>query len=293
MMTFDWGSLSDTEFEGMCKDILRGEGFSNVQRLSGPGSGDMARDVTAEDTITLEVGRTVTFRWLVQCKNYGRSGKTISPGEVEKYATRAETLGYNRLLIITSHDLSSQAKLFASKISEHPKKNVDVDFYTESDIVDRLLKFAEIREKYFGVKLDVNKGGLEIAGSVDRSGQIYVEAIVECEAANERLPVTFLVDTASESTCILSRHIEALGVSPDSLWRIHVMTPSGEMPARILPHVSLRFETTSGESHRVALDTIVVIDDEKLASGPFSLLGMDVLRGFGISLSEGKLYGGS
>ena len=160
MIRFNWTKLSSTEFEDLCKDILRAEGFENVRRMSSPGPGDMGRDLVAEETVVLKVSSKRLFKFLVQCKNYARS-KKIGPNEVEKYANRAETFGCNSLLIIASSDLTSQAKLIAEKISEDSKRRVKIDFWTEADLVDKLIRFPRIQKKYFGpaprAKVEVRK----------------------------------------------------------------------------------------------------------------------------------------
>lgn len=149
MITFPWSDLSDEEFEELCKDILRAEGLENVQRLSGPGSGDMGRDLHAEESFFSKTGATLREKILVQAKNYWGSKTTISPSDIDKLWARAKSLSYNRALIITSHDLSSPAKTHSFEISSKPEIGVRVDYWNEFDLVDKLVKDSRLMKKFF------------------------------------------------------------------------------------------------------------------------------------------------
>jgi hypothetical protein len=153
MIIFPWTDLSDDQFEELCKDILRAEGLENVMKLSGPGSGDMGRDIHAEESFLSRTGTVLREKILVQAKNYAGSEKTISPNDIDTYRFRAEGLGYSRLLIITSHDLSSPAKTYAKdlseKSSEHKPFYIRIDYWNQYELVDRLIKNPQITRKYF------------------------------------------------------------------------------------------------------------------------------------------------
>lgn len=155
-MHFDWSKLLPREFEEMCKDLLISVGFQNVVRRSGPGQGDFGQDITAEDEVKYKSGLSERVRVLVQCKNYGSSRTAIGPQTVEQYALRAETLGYQQLLIMTSYDLTSQAKTVSYKISTDTHRRIRVIYWTESDLVTLLQDSSRTREKYFPQALTHN-----------------------------------------------------------------------------------------------------------------------------------------
>jgi len=293
MIKFDWKHLSSSEFEEMCKDILLGLGLENVKRMSGPGSGDMGRDVIAEDTIGLKLGAKITTKVLAQCKNYGASQTSIGPAEVERYALRAETLGYDVALIITSYELTSQAKSIAEKISQDRRRRIKVHFWTETDIVDKLEQFPRIREKYFGIPLRVEGTSLEIDGIVDASNHVFVNAgvVFGGQARGEIGFITFLVDTGTTRTTILGRDASRLGINIDLLKKEEpAVTVSGIAETYILPDVAIIFMTKSRKPHVETLASVDVIKvpDDKVDLF-FSLLGADVLSKFKISFGKGVL----
>lgn len=120
MIHFNWPNLTDDEFEELCTELMRRKGFQNVRRMGGPGGGDRGRDIHAEENLTSASGGTIITTILAQCKNYAGSRRTLSPGDIEALALRARTLHYNRILIITSHDLSAQAKETAHDMATNP-----------------------------------------------------------------------------------------------------------------------------------------------------------------------------
>jgi hypothetical protein len=148
LVRFDWSTLDDTEFEELCKECMRRKGFRNVVRMSGPGSGDRGRDLHAEESLFSQTGRSIDTKILVQCKNYWGSRTTIGPSTVEKLAQRARTLGYNRVLIITSYDLSAQAKQTALDINKNPALGVSVDWWTEYDLSGLLLEYPDVKQRF-------------------------------------------------------------------------------------------------------------------------------------------------
>lgn len=296
MIKFNWKHLSDIEFEDMCKDILRKEGLENVQRMSGPGSGDMGRDLVAEETVSLRIGGRITFRALVQCKNYGRSRTTIDPSEVEKYAVRAETLGYANLLIITSHDLSAQAKIIAEKISQDPSRQLRIDFWTEADLVEELIKFPKIRDKYFNIPLKVEGTALRINGFIGREGQIYVPAFLSHEEIEGEATILFLVDTGATRTMITGGDAERFGLDFENLRKseTQVMGIGGSVTdAYTLSNVKISFRMSGKKLHEETLEEVIVIKPTRdMPSGARylpSLLGLDILKKFRISFDEGTL----
>ena len=149
MLSLDWKNLSPTEFEELCKDLLCDLGYIHVKRMSGVGGGDMGQDIIAEETVSHRNRFSETIKLMVQCKNYAPSKTTIKPNIVEKYVNRAETFGFSQLLIITSYDLTSQAKITVNTINNNPKKTVKVTFWNEIDLLNFLQQYPKTKEKYF------------------------------------------------------------------------------------------------------------------------------------------------
>lgn len=148
MVRFNWSALNDIEFEELCKELMKRKGFQNVKRMSGPGGGDRGLDIYAEEALAFLTGSTVYFKILVQCKNYWGSRTTIGSDEVENLANRARTLKYDRVLIITSHDLSSQGKITAEDITNNPEWGVRVEWWTEYDLIKFVFDYPDIRLRF-------------------------------------------------------------------------------------------------------------------------------------------------
>lgn len=142
----DWNSVSPGAFEELCAELLAREGFVNVGVMSGPGGKDLGRDIHAEELVTLRTGETRTERILVQCKNRA-SKRAISTQEAAWYAERAKTLGYTRLLIITSSDLSSSAKLYLENCNKS-SQGIHISYWNQNKLVDLLTKHENIFAKY-------------------------------------------------------------------------------------------------------------------------------------------------
>jgi hypothetical protein len=148
MVQYDWSTLTDDEFEELCKELMRRKGFRNVRRMSGPGAGDRGRDIHAEEHLPSATGGEIHTRILVQCKNYWGSRTTICPSDVEGLAQRARSLGYNRILIITSHDLSSQAKTTALDMATNPSWGIIAEWWNNHDLIGFILKYPDLRTQF-------------------------------------------------------------------------------------------------------------------------------------------------
>ena len=59
MVQYNWAALNDDDFEELCKELMRREGFRNVRRMSGPGSGDRGRDIHAEEFLSNHLPSTI------------------------------------------------------------------------------------------------------------------------------------------------------------------------------------------------------------------------------------------
>jgi hypothetical protein len=148
LVQFKWDALSDDDFEELCTELMRRKGFLNVRRMSGIGSGDRGRDIHAEENLISATGGAILTRILVQCKNYWGSRTSIGPSDVESLAQRARTMSYDRVLIITSYDLTSQAKTTALDMSTNPSWGIIAEWWSGHDLVSLLLKYPDLRRRF-------------------------------------------------------------------------------------------------------------------------------------------------
>ena len=108
-VSFD--SLSPTDFEEFCFDLLVAAGFTNVDWRKGtPKSGspsDQGRDIVAERAVTDPDGHSYTETWFVECKHYKQA---VPPNAIESAAAWASAERPSVLLYIVSGFLSNGAK---------------------------------------------------------------------------------------------------------------------------------------------------------------------------------------
>lgn len=179
---FNWGLLSDDEFEEFSRALLAKRGF-NAIRMGGAGAGDRGRDIHAEELLTSGVGTSIVSKVLVQCKNYYGSRTTIGPGEVKEIAMDAKTLHYDRALIITSHDLSAQAKTTAKEIAENPDWRVNVQWWNEYDLARFVNDYPDLR-RLFEIRSDApHRMSIAVL-----NGHISKTSHKICDSAFSRVP---------------------------------------------------------------------------------------------------------
>lgn len=281
MIEFDWAQLSNIEFEDLCCDLLREEQFINVKRISGPGSGDGGRDIIAEEIVPLKAGYKLIYKYFIQCKNYFGSKKSIGPGMIRDYAINAETSGYDIFLMITSYDLSSGAKEQAEKINSDRARRVKVCYWTQSELISKLMPHSLLIDKYFKKQLEktqLKEGEKIVQGYVDESGHIHVMGLIKYGEKKDYLPIRFLVDTGASVTTIMGDDVSRLGIDISQLESGEVFFASGKEVIHYLENVELLFQTTSGDMLSFKLEQVVVIPDFKTLGRGFGLIGMDILR---------------
>jgi len=161
MVHFNWNSLNTDEFEELCTELMRRKGFQNAMRMSGPGSGDRGRDIHAEENLASASGGVIQTKILAQCKNYYGSRTSIGPRDVETLALRAKTLRYNRILLITSYDLSSEAKSIALDMATNPTWGIIANWWTGHDLTNFLMRYPDLKQR-FGLRF-ITPPRLEIA----------------------------------------------------------------------------------------------------------------------------------
>jgi hypothetical protein len=144
---FDFSSLSDNEFEELCMSLMRRRGFRNVRKMNVPGLRDEGRYIHAEEFLSDPIGSIIQTKILAQCKNYEESKTTIDSAFIEKLTGKAATFGYVRILIITSYELSSQAKDTAlNMINTHLK--ISVNWWIGPDLTTMLQNNPDIAKPY-------------------------------------------------------------------------------------------------------------------------------------------------
>jgi len=151
--------LDPEEFEELCKELLRLDGFTNVQ-LHGKGQ-DQGVDLTAVRNYAIAHGREHRISWCVQCKHpsSGRSlGRDIVNQILYDFDTQAEFQG---LIIITSTKLSAPA---LTRITEYVKqRNRPVFHWDITDIEHFVIHHPFLIERF---RLDIGSQVLRGASSI-------------------------------------------------------------------------------------------------------------------------------
>lgn len=122
----DFGQLTWEQFEKLCVDLLEAEGFMNVMASGGAG-GDQGRDISAEELITSRTGKQWILQWMVQCKHYAASGRSVGHREVADIIDFLSTHDADGLLVITDTNLTASLVKKLEKFDrdkKHPYKAV-------------------------------------------------------------------------------------------------------------------------------------------------------------------------
>ena len=110
------GSSDPDSFELFARDFLKHLGFKTI---SHPNRGqDEGSDLIVEELRTGPGGET-TIRWLVSCKHYAHSGRSVKPGDEPNIRERVETQNANGFMGFYSTLASSGlGKLLAGQRAE-------------------------------------------------------------------------------------------------------------------------------------------------------------------------------
>lgn len=141
----DWSLIDDKQFEFLCCDLLESlDNFENVSRMGGPG--DLKRDITATERIKSTFG-VEYFKWLVQCKHYGKT--KINPSEIPELINAISTHGAKGLLLITCSELTPSLKIHLEKYNDNPSIPYKVHWIEKNKLEELLKSNEKIKNKYF------------------------------------------------------------------------------------------------------------------------------------------------
>jgi hypothetical protein len=102
-----FGCLSDKDFVNLAKELLEKKGFTDLEKIDGPG--DRGTDIIGDETINTGLGKEKR-RCLIQCKHYVKSGASVSDEEIRMVAGSLSQRNCESALVITSTTLSPPAK---------------------------------------------------------------------------------------------------------------------------------------------------------------------------------------
>ena|GEM_PF-3744482 len=149
-MIVDFKEIEDKSgfiFERFIEDLLKARGW---RIILGAGQGpDGGRDITASINETFGTGKDKERKYLIQCKHYAHSNKTVTPGDITDFSLMPQKHGTKGWLLITS-----------TKVSENVVQNINAankeggvffDYWDAREIEKQVL-FEDCREvlkRYF------------------------------------------------------------------------------------------------------------------------------------------------
>lgn len=143
----EFGQLSPEEFELLCEDLLRSSDFLIESRPArGP---DKGKDILATKYETDLLGNVEEQRYLVECKHFTKSGRSVKEVDIGNFQARLSVHRANRYLLITTTIPSETVKDQLSALSRDPAVPFKAGFWAKHDIIRLLQDHPRIIERYF------------------------------------------------------------------------------------------------------------------------------------------------
>jgi hypothetical protein len=148
-MSFNFNSLSDTEFEEFCFDLLKSLDFVNLTWRKGTGlsssPSDQGRDIQAELLRTEVDGTQHHEKWFVECKHHM---KGVSPEKLQGAIAWANAERPGVLLFCASNFLSNQAKNYLADYERNNNPSYRMKFWELKDLENLTAENYGLRMKY-------------------------------------------------------------------------------------------------------------------------------------------------
>ncbi|EMR75576.1 Restriction endonuclease [Thermoplasmatales archaeon SCGC AB-540-F20] len=138
--------IDDKQFEDLCCDLLDSlNQFENVMKMGGA-PGDLKRDITATERIETAFG-IEHRKWIVQCKHYLKS--KVTPNDLPSLTNAISTHNADGLLVITSGELTPNARIYLEKFSNDSKNPYKAMWIEKHKLEDLLENNPELKNKYW------------------------------------------------------------------------------------------------------------------------------------------------
>ena len=129
-------------FEQLIADLLRKMAFSDVQLE--PGGPDMGIDILANFLTNTPTGDTKPVRYAVQVKH--RPEGRLSSKDIAHLAAMSQLKHADKVLLVTSANLTSSAKDYAAKFADQLGGNFEI--WDRDQLATQLAKFADLQQTY-------------------------------------------------------------------------------------------------------------------------------------------------
>ncbi|HIK03740.1 MAG TPA: restriction endonuclease [Trichormus sp. M33_DOE_039] len=146
-MYLDFSAIKTGEdFELLCEDLLECIGFEIESKPArGP---DRGRDIIASQTLIDGLGIKDKHRYLIECKHYAVSGKSVRETDIGNPIPKMSTHSCDRYLLITSTVPSENVQAQLSAIS-NAVPTYKATIWSKGDLRKYLNKYPEVIKRYF------------------------------------------------------------------------------------------------------------------------------------------------
>ena len=146
-MIVDFKELSPSgeDFENLVFDLLKAEGFNPMRTGRGP---DRGVDIIFTETINSRFAGPTNFRWIVQCKDNSRSGKSVKPGDVGSIRDLIEDNSADGFILFTTTTASVNLQATISRIETSSRRNLRASCFSGTDIANMFVRHKWIFQKY-------------------------------------------------------------------------------------------------------------------------------------------------
>lgn len=150
MTSIDFSDLNSEQFEELCGDLFKAMGFNDpLPERSGRGP-DLGRDlIVTEHRASGILGSPRRFRWLVECKNFAISDKSVQPQDIGSITDKLVLHNVDGYLLVTSTVPSTTVENIIRAIDNTEHLSFEATYWAKPRLIDEILKHRSVYEKYF------------------------------------------------------------------------------------------------------------------------------------------------
>ena len=146
-MQIDFTQIENSEdFELLCEDLLQAMGFAIEAKVArGP---DLGKDVIALRTLPDPAGFSETHRYLVECKHYAKSNKSVREGDIGRTVARMGTHNCDRYILATSTVPSEKVRTQLANI-QNTVHHYRATTWSRGDLIRFLDEHPKVRDRAY------------------------------------------------------------------------------------------------------------------------------------------------
>jgi hypothetical protein len=183
-MPVDFTQIDPEEFELLCEDLLQAMGFAVEAKVArGP---DLGKDIIATETVTSRAGFSETHRYLVECKHYARSGKSVQEQDISDPIRRMGTHNCDRYILVTSTVPAEKTRVQLASIP-NIVPHYRATTWSKGDLARLLDRHPDVRERYFPSEPEPPTPAGALADTVEGLLKAMGFACQERQAAPDRV----------------------------------------------------------------------------------------------------------